>query len=265
MHQSRKVRRSAKWIGNSWKFTKQMWVPTWLPIWLHIIYIMFCIHGIPWNSMVHQDHQAAKERRVRHFLHAPLAAHRAENSGSSGWNRRRGRTGGSMAWWRDRRTGIGEPWGSSHFLMGIQWLQIDKPCIALLNLLNSNGGNMRKRKCTGMYTAQDFTFHIGSESRVSKTRRWTLSNSPRWPRAAQTILIDMNWQTEMTRIRYTEAPGQPAFLEAASVLTALRHMCRNLKTLMMAVGLLEIQQLVIEMFENRVPLNPSLIIMFPMK
>jgi|OrbCmetagenome_4_1107370.scaffolds.fasta_scaffold588027_1 hypothetical protein len=68
----------------------------------------------------------------------------------------------------------------------------------------------------------------------------------------------------MTRIRYTEAPGQPAFLEAASVLTALRHMCRNLKTLM-AVGLLEIQQLVIEMFENRVPLNPSLIIMFLMK
>ena len=47
MHQSRKVRRSAKWIGNSWKFTKQMWVPTWLPIWLHIIYIML----YPWNSM----------------------------------------------------------------------------------------------------------------------------------------------------------------------------------------------------------------------
>lgn len=157
-----------------------------------ILYISCCIHGIPWNSMVHQ---AAKERRVRHFLHAPLAAHRAENSGSSGWNRRRGRTGGSMAWWRDRRTGIGEPWGSSHFLMGIQWLQIDKPCIALLNLLNSNGGNMRKRKCTGMYTAQDFTFHIGSESRVSKTRRWTLSNSPRWPRAAQTMWIDkLKWR-----------------------------------------------------------------------
>ena len=129
MHQSRKVRRSAKWIGNSWKFTKQMWVPTWLPIWLHIIYIMLYpwkFHGIPWCTKLPK-----KEESVIFCMH-PLRPTGQRTLGAPGG----GDVGGLAAPWHDGEIEglVSVQWGSSHFLMGIQWLQIDKPCIALHSL-----------------------------------------------------------------------------------------------------------------------------------
>lgn len=223
-----------------------------------ILYISCCIHGIPWCTKLPK-----KEESVIFCMH-PLRPTGQRTLGAPGGT---GDVGGLAAPWHDGEIEglVSVQWGSSHFLMGIQWLQIDKPCIALLNYAELAEFERWKYAETQMHRhVHSPRLHISHWKRIqsledSKMDPFKLSEM------AQSGANNVNWQTEMTRIRYTEAPGQPAFLEAASVLTALRHMCRNLKTLMMAVGLLEIQHLVIEMFENRVPLNPSLIIMFPMK